>query len=81
MSRHRNRINRPDAKASGLHLRHWPPAPAGASVCGFVHRGSDVGRLIFLAVGNYVLQMPFGSLMMLDQRKVLAMLESESADD
>lgn len=54
--------------------------PAGAEVLGYIRRGDDEGRLLRLASGALVMQLPGGSIGTLDQRKAQAMLDAEARD-
>lgn len=80
MSRHRNRINRIEPEQTLLRLLRWT-TPTGAEPLGFIQRGDDEGRLLRLASGALVLQLPGGSIGTLDQRKAQAMLDAEAGDD
>lgn len=78
MSRHRNRIVRIELEGSPLRLVLWV-TPHGAEPLGYIRRGGDEGRLIRLASGNYVIQLPGGAIGALHQRKVQAMLDAEAS--
>lgn len=79
MSRHRYRIERikPD-EGSPLRLLRWI-TPPGAEAFGLIRRGDDEGRLLRLASGALVIQLPGGAIGTLDQRKARAMLDAERA--
>ena len=79
MSRHRSRIIRADTMISGLHLLRWH-TPPGAEALGYIQRGDDHGRLLRLASGSLVIQMPGGAIGTIDQRKAQSMLDAEGAD-
>lgn len=78
MSRHRNRINRLDPEGTSLRVLRWH-TPAGATALGYIQRGDDKGRLLRLASGSLVMQLPTGAIGTLDQRKAQAMLDAEAA--
>jgi hypothetical protein len=80
MTGHRNRIERLSSAAHGLHLLPWREVNL-AKVLGYIQRGHEQGRLLLLSSGNYVMQMPGGSIKTLDQRKVAAMLEQENDNE
>ncbi|MFA7585044.1 MAG: hypothetical protein WCY11_02450 [Novosphingobium sp.] len=79
MSRHRSRIVRIEPESTPLRLLLWH-TPAGAMALGFIRRGDDEGRLLRLASGALVIQLPGGAIGTLDQRKAQAMLDSEAQD-
>lgn len=81
MSRHRCRIIRldptePDAKVLGRTRWRTPP---GSEPLGYIQRGDDQGRLLRLASGALVIQLPSGAIGTLDQRKARAMLHAENS--
>lgn len=79
MSRHRSRIVRLGPESTPLRALRWH-TPAGATALGYIQRGDDQGRLLRLASGALVIQLPGGSIGTIDQRKALAMLDAEGGD-
>lgn len=77
MSRHRSKINRIEPESTPLRLLRWI-TPAGAEALGYIRRGDDEGRLMRLASGSLVIQLPGGAIGTLDQRKAQAMLDGEA---
>lgn len=75
MSSHRDRINILASAPMALKLMHWV-TPSGAAVLGYAQRGDDKGRLLRLASGILVIQLPGGAITTLDQRKAQAMLDA-----
>jgi hypothetical protein len=75
MSRHRSRITLLAPAPRALELLCWT-TPAGADALGYIQRGDDQGRLLRLASGALVIQLPGGGIGTLDQRKAQAMLDS-----
>lgn len=73
MSRHRSRITLLASAPRALELLRWV-TPPGAEALGYIQRGDDKGRLLRLASGALVIQMPGGAIDTLDQRKAQAML-------
>ena len=74
MSRHRARIVRLEPESTPLRLLRWT-TPNGAEPLGYIRRGHDEGRLLRLASGALVIQLPTGAIGTLDQRKAQAMLD------
>lgn len=79
MSAHRARIRRIKPEGSTLRLLPWH-TPRGATALGYIRRGDDDGRLLRLASGALVIQLPSGAIGTLDQRKAQALLDGESRD-
>ncbi|WP_066725167.1 hypothetical protein [Sphingomonas pituitosa] len=77
MSRHRSRITLLAPAPRALELIRWH-TPAGAQALGYIQRGEDQGRLLRLASGSLVIQLPTGAIGTLDQRKAQAMLDGEN---
>lgn len=75
MSRHRDRITLLAPAPRALELLRWT-TPAGAEALGYIQRGDDQGRLLRLASGAFVCQLPSGAISTLDQRKAQAMLDA-----
>lgn len=73
--RQRARIVRIEPEGTPLRLVRWINVP-GAEPLGYVRRGDQEGRLLRLASGALVLQLPGGAIGTLDQRKAEAMLAS-----
>lgn len=78
MSKHRSRIERLGPEGNALRSMRWGPMPSGATDLGLVRRGDDQGRLLRLRSGSLALQLPWGALSTLDQRKAQAMLDAEA---
>ena len=78
MSRHRSRITLLAPAPRALELIRWI-TPAGAQALGYIQRGDDQGRLLRLASGSLVIQLPGGSIGTLDQRKAQAVLDARDA--
>lgn len=76
MSRHRSRITLLAPAPRALELLLWR-TPAGAMALGYIQRGDDQGRLLRLASGALVIQLPGGSIGTIDQRKAQAMLDAQ----
>lgn len=74
--RQRARISRIDSEGHTLGAVQWPPH-SGAIALGLVARGDQEGRLLRLASGALVLQLPTGAIATLDQSKAEAMLAAE----
>lgn len=78
MSRHRSRITLLAPAPRALELIRWI-IPQGAQALGYIQRGDDQGRLLRLASGALVIQLPNGAIGTLDQRKAQAMLDAGTA--
>ncbi|MBO1361438.1 hypothetical protein J2D73_16760 [Acetobacter sacchari] len=78
MSKHRSRITLLSPSPRALEIISWTNPP-GASALGYIQRGDDQGRLLRLASGALVIQLPGGSIGTLDQRKAQAMLDAADA--
>lgn len=68
-----------DPAHHALGLIRWT-TPPGATPLGFIQRGDDQGRLLRLASGSLVIQIPGGAIGTIDQRKAQALLNAEISD-